>query len=181
MIINNFSFVHESGDVLVTQSNLEEFSKVWVEKYDKEASGCISISQVWGLMTHIGEPLGFYGSDGNHGRYLCIRNNLERVMLHREELENGATFFHRVHDTLHELEFDMDTQIMMDFKIKHKEADEWGKIRVQRMKLWKKKKKAGSDTESSEEEEEEEEEEEVRLGPCLAHPKCAAVPRRARI
>ena len=28
------------------QSNLEDFSTVWVEKYDKEASGCISITQV---------------------------------------------------------------------------------------------------------------------------------------
>jgi len=139
MIINNFSFVHESEDILVSHENLANISHIWVERYDTRATGCINIGQVWGLMTHIDEPLGFYGTEANHGRYLCIRNQLERVMLMREELEHAPTFFSSIYDRLHDMETEMVTLMMHQFKTLHKVADEWGKIRLEHMRQWKKK------------------------------------------
>lgn len=77
MIMNNFAYINcKDSNGAIEPADLQKISKVWVNKYDPEATGQIKLQDVYMLMMDIGEPLGLFGTTENVGRYLCVREDL---------------------------------------------------------------------------------------------------------
>lgn len=82
MIINNFSYCSDrDNNGALTEDDLEEFREIWTEIFDQSGTSFIPLNCVYQLMWKIGRPLGFHGSDGNLGRYLCAREDLRAAIL----------------------------------------------------------------------------------------------------
>jgi len=81
MIMNNFAYItSKETKRVINAPDLEKLQRVWIERLDPNATGFIQLEQVYQLMILAGAPLGMFGRRGNHGRYLCIRNELDRML-----------------------------------------------------------------------------------------------------
>ena len=86
MIMNNFAYINcKDSNGVLEPDDFVKVSQVWVSKFDPKATGTIKLQDVYTFMIHIGEPLGFYGTEENVGRYLCVREELKQKMIYEEE------------------------------------------------------------------------------------------------
>lgn len=95
MIINNFSYcANRENEGSVTDADLECLVDTWIEHFDSEGTSFVRLSQVYQMMWFLGEPLGFFGDDGNTLRYLCVREDLrlliQQEMARKKKIENAV-------------------------------------------------------------------------------------------
>jgi len=101
MIMNNFAYINckDSNGVLEPE-DFVNLSNVWVSKFDNSAIATIKLEEVYSLMHEIRSPLGFYGTEENIGRYLCVREELRQKLKYLEEHpeKKGGRIYNWVRD-----------------------------------------------------------------------------------
>jgi len=81
MIMNNFAYINcKDSNGVLEPADFVKMSDTWVSKFDPKGTGAIKLENVYCFMIEIGEPLGFFGTEENVGRYLCVREDLKQRM-----------------------------------------------------------------------------------------------------
>lgn len=123
MIINNFSFCsNKDANGVVTPAHVEHLSVTWVNKFDEHATAYIALDQVYALMHQLGEPLGIYGTDGNVGRYLCVRYDLQLTLEEARVKDAASTAPEKMLNWLRSVEKRLEDERYEEWRIMQEEA-----------------------------------------------------------
>ena len=102
MIMNNFAYITtKEGNGAVVDENFVDAAFKYVETFDPKIRGQIPLELVYQFYNAIDAPFGNYGTTKNLGRYLCIREELLRMMDVEEE-SNVGWFYQRVYAPIKE-------------------------------------------------------------------------------
>jgi hypothetical protein len=120
MIMNNFAYINcKDSNGVLEPADFVKMSDTWVSKFDPKGTGTIKLENVYCFMIEIGEPLGFFGTEENVGRYLCVREELKQKM--EIEAQNPARVYSQFYYWMKDKEDEIYSEAFEFFR-KHQES-----------------------------------------------------------